>query len=148
MNKYHYTECGLENVFIEGLEPIMDADGDEVIEITCINMLHAMIAEGIVSHKKGISGSELRFLRSEMGMTQSELANLLHVKKLTVGRWERGETTLEGSAETVIRGLAIERLLLKFEASVEELASRSVATGELQEINIRADEGNYELVAA
>jgi len=145
---YHYTECGLQNVHIHGLETVNDDDGDDVIEIPYINELHAMIAKGIVMHAKGISGAELRFLRSEMGYTQAELAALVHKDKQTIGRWERSEIEIDSSSETVIRQLGIEKLVIQFEASIEHLAKSSVPTAEVQPIDINVSDGGYELQAA
>lgn len=149
MSAYHYIECGLPNVYIEGLAPVIDEEGDEVIEIPFIAALHAEIARGIVMHKGTMTGDELRFLRTEMGMTQAELASFVGVQALTVGRWERGENPMDRSAETVIRKLAIERLLKPFDASIEELA-RTVASdnGRDDPINIRAMDDGYTLEAA
>ena len=65
MASHHYTECGLKNVIINGLTPVVDDEGDEIITIHAVNELHRVIAEGIVSHAHGISGDELRFLRTE-----------------------------------------------------------------------------------
>lgn len=148
MTTYHYTESGLLNVYIEGLSPMIDDDGDEVIQIPAINELHSIIAQGIVRHEKGISPEELRFLRTEMGLTQSELAAVVHRDKQTVGRWERGELPIEGAAETVIRGLAIQRLALEpVPGGVEQLAKSSVSTAEVQSINIDHDQYGYRLAA-
>ena len=148
MSTYHYTECGLQNVYIAGLAPAMDEDGDEVIEIPFINGLHTAIAHGIVKHAKGISGSELRFLRSEIGLTQAELALLVHADKQTIGRWERGEWPIDSTAETVIRRLAIEKLLIPYDQGIEVLARSSVQTAETQPININATGQGYTLEAA
>jgi len=148
MSAYHYTESGLANVYIEGLNPMIDDDGDEVIQIPAINELHRAIAQGIVCHEKGMSPEELRFLRTEMGLTQSELAQLVHRDKQSVGRWERGECPMEGAVETVIRGLAIERLdLAKVPGGIERLAKSSVQTAEVQPININHHDGIYQLAA-
>jgi len=145
---YHYTESGLPNVYIAGLRPMTDDDGDEVITINFVNLLHREIARGIVSHEKGMSPDELRFLRTEMGITQSELAAMVHRDKQSIGRWERGECSIEGSAETVIRGIAIDRLGLdQVEGGIEQLAKSSVPTAEIQPIHINAVEGGYNLAA-
>ncbi|MBX8785526.1 transcriptional regulator, partial [Ochrobactrum sp. GRS2] len=85
MSKYHYIECGLDNVYINGLQFQRDDAGDEIITIPAINELHSLIATGIVTHEHGISGQELRYLRSEMGLTQSELAQFVHQDKQTIG---------------------------------------------------------------
>lgn len=148
MADHHYTECGLQNVYISGINRMLDDDGDEVIQILAVNSLHKVIAEGIVSHRKGMHGFELRFLRSEMGYTQSELAALVHRDKQSIGRWERSETEIDSIAEAVIRKLAIEKLLLRVELGMEQLSRRSVPTAEVQLINITVGVDGYELKAA
>jgi len=141
--KYHYTECGLNNIIIEGLSVLTDDEGDDVIEIPYINELHRAIASGIVMHEHGMSGAELRFLRSELGMTQVELANFLHKEKQTVGRWERAEFEIDGSSETMIRKLAIEKLNLDISDGIDELSKKSVSTVQDQTISIIANENSY-----
>ena len=149
-NIYHYKECGLDNVFIEGIDVCIDDDGDEVITISAVNELHQAIALGIVSHEHGISGAELRFLRTEMGYTQAELAIFVHNDKQTIGRWERSEYDIDSSAETIIRRLTIEKLNLDVELAMEELARRSIPTVPMQPINIKKSNsnGHYELLVA
>jgi len=152
MNSHHYTECGLQNVFIDGLEFVVDDEGDEIITIPAVNELHRVIALGIVSHEHGMSGEELRFLRTEMGYTQAELAALVHHEKQSIGRWERGEFDLDSSAEAIIRRLAIEKLELNAHKGMEELSRSSVPTAKAQPINIRKTNDNeatgYQLLEA
>jgi DNA-binding transcriptional regulator YiaG len=143
--KYHYTECGLNNVVIEGLPVMTDDDGDEVVEIPNINDLHCAIASGIVLHEQGMSGAELRFLRSEMGLMQVELATLLHKDKQTVGRWERAESEIDGTSETIIRKLAIEKLGLDISDGIDVLSRKSIATAQDQTISIVANDTSYSL---
>ncbi|MDM7852343.1 helix-turn-helix domain-containing protein [Pseudochrobactrum kiredjianiae] len=151
MSKYHYIECGLDNVYINGLQFQRDDAGDEIITIPAINELHSLIATGIVTHEHGISGQELRYLRSEMGLTQSELAQFVHQDKQTIGRWERGEFAIDSKAEALIRRIAIEKLKLKVELGIEELSKKSVPSLNMQQINIQFENDNsshsYELVA-
>jgi len=136
MPAYHYKESGLDNVMVEGI-PCQDDDGDEVVTIHNISGLHSVIAEAIVAHKAGISGKELRFLRTEMGMTQAELAKVVHHDTQSIGRWERGEFPIEPTAEALIRLLAVERLKLNVEAmGVEDLSGRCVPTAAPQQIII------------
>lgn len=150
MASHHYTECGLQNVIIEGLEFVIDDEGDEIIAIPAVNELHRMIAFGIVSHKHGITGDELRFLRTEMGYTQAELAALVHHDKQSVGRWERSEYDIDSAAEVIIRRLAVEKLHLKFNKGIDELSVSSVPTAAPQPITIKKTDGqeHYELLAA
>src|SRR5579872_2541982 len=120
---YRYTESGLDNVFIEGLEPCTDDHGEKVYRIQNPNDLHKVIATGIVSHPKGISGKELRFLRTEMGMTQAELAKLAHCDAQTVARWEKGQGPIDSAAEALVRMLAIQRLGLETDNSTIDVLS-------------------------
>ncbi|MER8777601.1 helix-turn-helix domain-containing protein [Mesorhizobium sp. M0977] len=148
MNSHHYTECGLKNVYIDGLEFVVDDEGDEIITIPAVNELHGVISLGIISHKHGISPEELRFLRTEMGYTQSELATLVHHDKQSVGRWERGEYDIDSSAETIIRQLAIEKLGLEPGFGMEELSRRSIPTVKTQPIQIHHNDEGYQLLSA
>ena len=148
MADHHYTECGLSNVYICGMPQEVDDVGEPIITIPRINELHHLIALGIVTHEKGITGEELRFLRTEMGLTQSELGKLVHKDKQTIGRWERSETEIDSSGEALIRRMAIEKLSLDVEVSIEELSSRSVPTLEHQVIRINCGDDEYQLQAA
>ena len=148
---HHYTESGLLNVYIEGIVVETDDEGDEIVTIPAINELHRTIALGIVSHAKGIAGEELRFLRTEMGLTQAELAAVVHRDKQTIGRWERNEIEIDSTAEALLRRFAIEKLELPTETGIDELSRRSVPTAEEQPIKIQRMNDHarpYELIAA
>jgi len=147
MTKYHYIECGLDNVYINGLSPIVDDDGDEVIQIPFIAALHAEVARGIIMSKGAISGKELRFLRTEMGMTQAQLAEKVDVDGQTVGRWERGETPTNSTAELVIRRIAGERLVDAFDESMERLVDRVHSEDPDGDITIETLGDGYRLCA-
>ena len=146
---YHYVESGLDNVVIEGMAPCVDDAGEEVYFIANILGLHKVIAHGIITHVVGISPRELRFLRTEMGLTQAELANVVKKDHQTVGRWERGETPLDQNAEAVIRAIAAQRLEIDPELSMEEIAERCVPSAAVVRIIIDgSDPSDYKLKAA
>ena len=73
----------------------MDNAGEECIIIRNINGLHRTIAHGIVTRRSSMNGKELRFLRTQLGMTQAQLADMLHREALAVNRWERGECPID-----------------------------------------------------
>ena len=112
VSRYHYTACGLDDVIIEGLAPVIDDAGERTYRIPNVIGLHRAIAHSIVTRSHGITPAELRFLRTEMELTQAELALVLKKDHQTVGRWERGETPIDSNAEVVIRMLACEKLQL------------------------------------
>jgi len=107
---YHYTECGLENVFLSGGVDFFDGPRGKQITIRDLEGLHAAIGRFLVNEKKHLSGRELRFLRHEMVMSQSLLATLLDVAEQTVHRWETGKTEVPKPAEALVRMLYNEHL--------------------------------------
>ena len=156
MKTYRYTECGLDNVEISGISTVIDDAGVEVLHIPSINELHRAISAGIVSHSARMNGKELRFLRTEMGLTQDELAKLVHHERQSVGRWEREEIPIDQAAEVIIRKHAIEKLRLDVDrATTEELSKMCGDTVKGQKIIIDGTDGTdgnnptrYKAVAA
>jgi len=128
MKQYHYTESGLDNVVINGAAVIQDDNDDETISIPYINVLHKAIAQSIVTQKGCMSGKELRFLRTELGMTQTEMAELVHHKQLSINRWENGKVQINENAEAMIRRHTAEELNLELELTTKELSSLCVAS--------------------
>jgi|SRR5690606_27859472 len=149
MGVYHYTECGLDNVFIEGMNQVQDHAGDETFDIPAIGQLHSVIAEGIVMLPSKMSGKELRFLRTEMGLTQEKLAEVLKLTPLTVGRWEREEVPIKDAAEMLIRLMAVEQLHLEVELNVDTVSAKVTRAARTEPIRIDgSDPTQYHLLAA
>lgn len=141
---YRYTECGLADVYIHGLEPFTDDAGERVFRIINVNGLHRVIAASIVVQDAAMDGKQVRFLRTEMGLTQAELGKVIHKEALTIGRWERGESPVDDNAETIIRLVAIERLELEIKLSVEDISGLSIPTASIKKIDIDGkDPKNY-----
>jgi DNA-binding transcriptional regulator YiaG len=149
MVDYRYTECGLDNVTIHGAEVLVDDAGDEVYCIRNVVGLHKVIAQCIITHGHGITPDELRFLRTEMGLTQAELAALVKKDHQTIGRWERGEKTIDQNAEALIRMIAAEKLEVAGDMSAEETAARCIPSAELEIIDIDgSNPEEYKQIAA
>ncbi len=101
--RYHYLECGLDDVYlVNGFERFETPRGASVA-IREIDTLHRVIGEHLCRDKKGLNGKEFRFLRREMLMSQSMLANLFDVKEQTVHRWETGKSPVPRATERLIR---------------------------------------------
>lgn len=145
---YHYTECGLDNVFIEDMNIVEDHNGEETVTIPAIGALHKVICEGIVGLKAKMTGQELRFLRSEMGMTQAKLAEIVKVTPLTVSRWEREENPVDDAAEMLIRIMAVQMLDLNLEVNVEQVSANVSQTPRSQPIRINAANSSHYKLAA
>jgi transcriptional regulator with XRE-family HTH domain len=149
MSVYRYSECGLDNVLIEGMDTVFDDDDENAITITNVDGLHRAIALGIVRKKTGMTGKELRYLRTEMGMTQAELASIVHREPLAVSRWERSEIDIDNNAEVLIRMCAVEDLKLPKNATVQQIAGWCVASADSVPLVIDgSDPSNYRLKEA
>ncbi len=145
---YLYDECGLDNVVLERFPLRLDDDGEEVVTIPNVNLLHRVLVHAVAVKEGGLKPKEIRFLRSELGLSQAELAKLVGRDGQTVGRWERGECPLDQAAEMVIRRKAIE-YVGRSDLSVEQLAERSVYSAVERPIRIEAsDPGSYHAIAA
>jgi transcriptional regulator with XRE-family HTH domain len=138
MIDYNYRASGLDNVTLVGMKIVCDDDGDECITIPNINGLHKAIATAIVNRLSGMSGKELRFLRTLMGKTQAELAAEVHREGLAVGRWERGEIPIEPNAEALIRLMVRENLGVKLDARVDQITGWCIQSAVVQPIKIDA----------
>jgi putative transcriptional regulator len=107
---YHYTESGLDNVYLVNGFDYVDAPGGRQVKIKDIDGLHEAIGRMLVAEKKNLHGKEIRFLRHEMLMSQATLAHLLEVDEQTLARWEKGRTEVPKSAEALIRFLYREHI--------------------------------------
>jgi transcriptional regulator with XRE-family HTH domain len=96
-----------------------------------------------------MTGPELRFIRTEMGMTQAELAKVVHHDAQSVGRWERNEFPIDQTAEALIRLLAIEKLELTVDGkTVSELSERCLPSAASKQIVIDGHDPSHYRQAA
>lgn len=126
MTDYRYNECGLDNVILKNLRVLVADDGEDVVTIPNVGLLHHVLMMEIASKESGLQPKELRFLRTEFGMTQAELAAMVGRDVQAIGRWERGENPIDKAAEIVIRAKALE--LTDSVLKVEEIARRTLAS--------------------
>ena len=86
---YHYTECGLVNVWLaNGYNEKQTAYG-KAVSIDDANGLHAVLAIEVTKKQGRITGKELRFLRVLMEMSQASMARMLGGTEQSVSLWER-----------------------------------------------------------
>jgi DNA-binding transcriptional regulator YiaG len=143
-----YDECGLDNVVLQGLPACKDDHGEDVITIPNVNLLHKVLAAAVAAKPTGLVGKEIRFLRTEMGMTQAELGALVGRDAQTVGRWERGEHPIEQAFEMILRARALESVEQQT-LSMLELARKSVPSATEPPYLIDAsDPKHYRAIAA
>ena len=87
ITKYHYTECGLDNIYVQGITVEAD-DGTNFIRIPNLGELHCLIAQALLEEPRPLTGSELYFLRAEIGMGIEQIARQLEVDLEDIKDWE------------------------------------------------------------
>lgn len=121
---YEYVESGLKNVILKNIRVYeCKACGEILPEIQNAKQVHEWIAEYLVKKLSPLTGQEFRFLRKQLGMSATELAEFLGVTPVTVSRWENGKESVGPQSDRLLRaffvtrpaGLSIARALSVFE---------------------------------
>lgn len=105
-NGYRYTESGLTNVWLANGYTIRKTKYGEGVSIHDADGLHRALARAL-SNKPRLTGTEVRFLRKEMGLSQRGLGELLGVTDQAVSLWER-KGQLPKTADRLLRLIYVE----------------------------------------
>ena len=109
VERYHYDESGLPNVWLENVEIRRCPNcGEEDVVIPRLDSLHRVLAEGLVRKPKRLTGAEVRFLRKTVGWSGKDLANLMHVDPATLSRWETGKENVGAQSDMLVRLLFVQ----------------------------------------
>ena len=101
---YHYTECGLGNVYLAGLYVRRCGQcGQETPEIPHMIELHDRIGDELVTKPTILEGPEIRFLRKNLGLRAADLAEFLETSAVSVSRWETGEQLMSKENDKLLR---------------------------------------------
>ena len=100
---YHYTESGLQNVWLEnGYNNIATPYGIG-ISIEDVDGLHSVIAEGLILKPGRLTSAEFRFLRKTQELSQKGLGDLIGCGTQQINRWENGKTKVPRWADRIMR---------------------------------------------
>jgi DNA-binding transcriptional regulator YiaG len=90
---HHYWECGLGNVYLINVEVFYcpQCEGDSAA-IPAIIDLHGMIAAALLRSHEPLTGGEFCYLRKNMTMRLSEMADRMKVSPEVIKNFERSET--------------------------------------------------------
>lgn len=86
---YHYTECGLRNIWLANGYEEHDTPYGSGVSFHDVTGLHRAIGRAVIAKPGKLTGRELRFLRTEMGLSQAKLASILGNEAQTVALWEK-----------------------------------------------------------
>ena len=103
---YHYTESGLQNVWLKNGYVIHKTRYGKGVAIRDVEDLHRVIGRSI-AQQPWLTGAQLRFLRKEMGMSQAALALLLGTSEQNISLWER-RGRIPKASDRLIRLLYLE----------------------------------------
>ncbi|MBJ7539692.1 helix-turn-helix domain-containing protein [Marinomonas transparens] len=107
---YHYSECGLPNVYLKNGFKVEQIDGEEYTSIDAMNDLHQTIAQAITDSPLGLRSVEFKFLRIELNLSQKMLGHRFGVSEQTIARYEKGQSDIPRTTDAALRSLYMEKL--------------------------------------
>ena len=153
MDHYHYTESGLDYVYLANGFDIVETPHGRGVHIVNTDALHREIGLMIARFERPLAGAELRFLRECLELTQDGFAELIGYRDgQRVGAWERGEKPAPRAVETVLRELYLEANPSEHSVPLRQLLDRlmNASDAEPSPITLRAQDARWspERVAA
>lgn len=108
-NPYHYSFCGLPNVYLRGITVCVceDCKGESPI-IPALGRLHRVISHNVSTKPGRLTGTEIRFLRKGIGLSSKKLAAVFAISPETLSRKENSTSgkLLSASEESLVRLMA------------------------------------------
>jgi putative transcriptional regulator len=129
-----YKGCGLDDVYITSGYERHDTPYGTGITVRNLEKLHAQIGLHLTTYRKALSGKEIRFLRNQMDLTQSELARFFGCNVQQVARYEKDQNKLTGPADRLLRVLFEEHI--RKTGSVRELLEMIDAMDDSSDVHI------------
>ena len=118
MNRYHYRECGLDNIFlINGFE-LVETEYGPGVRISRADQLDAAIAESLTEKPAPLTGKEFRFLRIMLDMSQKCIGELMGKEAQTVAIWEKSPS-LNPDVDFLIRHIYRQTAINQSDSYVE-----------------------------
>ncbi len=101
---YHYTECGLDNIYlVNGFKITKTSDGDEELFIHDIHGLHKAISNILIFKKGLLEGNEIKFIRTMLDLSQNKLAVLIGCRYQQILLWEKNKNKISKPADRLLR---------------------------------------------
>jgi putative transcriptional regulator len=98
---FHYTQCGLDNVWLDGGVNVEETEYGRGFRIEHADELHDVIARAIINDSRPLRGQEARFLRVLLNLSQEAMAKALGVDRATIIRWERARDKALGTIQDI-----------------------------------------------
>lgn len=151
---YHYTECGLANIYlVNGFEITKTSDDDEELFIHDIHGLHKAISETLIFKKGLLEGNEIRFIRGMLDLSQNKLAALIGCRYQQILLWEKNKNKLSKSADRLLKVYLYTYLHKEVDNGevfelINEIADLDAAESEqLDKIEFKEGKNSWQMVA-
>jgi DNA-binding transcriptional regulator YiaG len=127
---YHYTESGLQNVWLANGYRVRKTAYGQSVAIENADGLHIAIGRSL-ARKSHLTGAEFRFLRKELDLSQGRAAFLLGSTEQVVSLWER-KGKIPRTADRMFRALYLEAVdgNVKLKELIERVADLDRTDGE------------------
>ena len=102
MNGYHYTQCGLDDIWLVNGYEIYDTPYGKGVSVQDVEGLSDLIAISLTEKPAPLTGKEFRFLRLALEMSQKRIGELVGKEAQTIANWEKSEK-LHQDADFLIR---------------------------------------------
>jgi DNA-binding transcriptional regulator YiaG len=142
---YHYTECGLRNVWLQSGYTVHKTPYGKGVSIRDVDGLHALIGRSLANKPK-LSGAELRFLRKELGLSQAALGRLVGTSEQNVSLWER-RGRIPKASDRLVRLIYVEKTSgnVKVRELIERLSDQD--SGGQRKLTFAQKSGNWKEAA-
>lgn len=146
---YHYTDCGLDDVWLDGGVEYHETPYGPATSIHNIDELHAAIGMSII-RSESMTGKEFRYLRVELDLSQKALAVLLRSSEQQIHRWETGKSDIPGSAEVALAGYYVESLNpdSRLKELMDQLSELDSSLSALEARHFTPEDDNWVISAA
>jgi putative zinc finger/helix-turn-helix YgiT family protein len=105
---YHFTESGLNNVFLKDVEVVKCAKCEsESPRIPNHDDLMRTIAVALIDKPSELAGDEVRFLRKYLGEGGATFAQMLGIDRSHLSRVENGAMAISRQTDRLVRTLAL-----------------------------------------
>ena len=119
---FHYTGSGLDNIYLKSGFEIHETPYGEGFSIMDVENLHKVIGLDIINHVAELNGSQVRFFRKELDLSQKSLADLMDISEDTIRNWETGRTKINKVADAFLRQYYTE--YVEGDGSLREIVDR------------------------
>ena len=148
---YHYTASGLDNYWLSSkLYESDEYDGQKTISFSKLDQIHAAIGMHICSLNRPLEAKEVRFLRTEIGLSQADLGQALGYKdKQRVAAAEKQgakRVALLGPADLLLRNYYLNWLGQQPLAG-QAFRDKALQQGQSLNSSLRKEKANWQIAA-